>query len=127
MVEIIIQGDDRDSVAPEVKAAIHEIFGIEPLSTHRGGSATPGSRDFVTAALIALAIPPALTAGRDVVRQLDLSGRWNRFIGKAAAAAKDKKATILLDTGHGKPIPLHTASQEQIREALKALETHLKS
>jgi hypothetical protein len=127
MVDILIQGDDQDIVARNMTAAIREIFGVDPLVSARGSEARPGTRVLVEAALLALGIPPAVHAAQQVSKSWELHERWSRLIGRAETAAKDKKATLLIDTGNGKPIPLHAANREQILEALKAIETHLKS
>ena len=126
MVEILIQGDDAKTVADDMRAAFREIFEVDPLVSARGGGGTAGTRTGLEPYILALAIPPAVVYTQNLAKQLDLSGRWNRLMTKGDALGKDKSATILIDTGKGKPIPLHLANREQIMAALKALETQLK-
>jgi hypothetical protein len=91
MVEILIQADDKDIVAREMKAAVREIFGIDPLTSTRGAGTQSGTRS-LEAALLVLAIQPALASAHEVIKRLDIPEQWNRLIGKAEAARKDKGA-----------------------------------
>ena len=126
MVAILIQGDGASGVAEEMRAAFREIFEIEPLLSARGGGGAAGTRTSLEPFILALAIPPAVVYTQNLAKQLDLSGRWNRLLSRTGTLSKDKDAAILIDTGHGKPIPLHLANRDQIMAALKAVETQLK-
>ena len=127
MVEILIQGDNADTVARDTRAAFQEIFEVDPLVSTRGGADAPGTRSGLEPFILALAVPPAVIYSQHIVRQLDLSARWGRLISKGDTLCKDKGTVLLLDTGKGKPIPLHQANREQILEALKVLEAQMKS
>ena len=64
MADILIRGGDSDTAAHEMRAAVREIFGFDPLQTTRGSSNAPGTRSGVElAAMIALGLAARQSAG----------------------------------------------------------------
>jgi hypothetical protein len=126
MAEILIQGGETEAAANELAAAIHDIFSVEPLRTTRTPSHTPGTRVVLELAAVALALPPAVIGTADLISRSSLQERLRRLTGKAAAVRKATRASILIDPGDGKPIPLEEANRDAILAALKAVEQKLR-
>lgn len=126
MAEILIQGGETEAAANELAAAIHEIFSVEPLRSTRTASHTQGTRVVLELAAVALALPSAVMGTADLVARSNLQERLRRLIGKAAAVRKTTRASILIDPGDGKPIPLEEANRDAILAALKAVEQKLR-
>jgi hypothetical protein len=126
MAEILIQGGETEAAANELAAAIHEIFSVEPLRSTRTASHTQGTRVVLELAAVALALPSAVIGTADLVARSNLQERLRRLIGKAAAVRKTTRASILIDPGDGKPIPLEEANRDAILAALKAVEQKLR-
>ncbi|HTW28876.1 MAG TPA: hypothetical protein VME92_17250 [Acetobacteraceae bacterium] len=126
MADILIRGGDSDTAAHEMRAAVRDIFGFDPLQTTRGSGTAPGTRSGVElAAMIALGLPPAIVAAKDL--QAKLAEQWRRLTAKAEAQHRATGATLLIDPGDGKPIPLHEANRQAILDALARVEQHLKT
>src|SRR3984957_920228 len=109
MVEILIQGGDTETAAREMRAAIKEIFEVDPLETRRGDGQQPGTR-FLAELAIALAITPAIESSIRLFSQSGLHSRLARLLKKADEQAKKTGARFLIDTGAGKPIPANEAN-----------------
>ena len=127
MAEILILGGDAEAAARDMGVALREIFGVEPWQTTRGaGEQAPGTRTLIEIAVaIALGWAPATVAVKQVYSEV--AERLHRLTAKAEAVEQETGASILIDPGDGKPIPLHQANRETIRTALERLEQHLKS
>ncbi len=126
MAEILIQGGETEAAANDLAASIHEIFSVEPLRSTRTASHTQGTRVVLELAAVALALPSAVIGTADLVARSNLQERLRRLIGKAAAVRKTTRASILIDPGDGKPIPLEEANRDAILAALKAVEQKLR-
>lgn len=126
MVEILIQNGDAATAANELARAVHEIFDIEPRRAGTTGQPRPGTRMLAEAALITLALPPAVLGTVDILKRVQLGDRLKRLGGKAEQVRKATGASIMIDPGDGKHIPLEQASHDLIVDALHALEKHLK-
>jgi hypothetical protein len=127
MAEILIRNGDTEAAAGELAAAIRDIFAVEPIRRVIGGQRTPGTRDLTGIVGICLALPGAVTATADIVARAQLGARLQRLIARVATVRKTTGATVLIDPGDGKPIPLEQASHEAILAALRAVEQRLKS
>ncbi len=128
MADILIRGGDTEAAAREMRAVVHEIFDFDPLQTTRGGGNAPGMRSGMElAVMIALGLTPAIHAAKELAAHGKFGEQLRRLTGKAEAQHKATGATILIDPGDGKPIPLHQANREAILDALARLEQHLKS
>ena len=127
MAEILIQGGDTEAAANELAAAIRDIFGVEPIRTAAATGPAPGTRGLVELGLIILALPPAAVGTADILARVRLGDRLQRLIAKLAPRRKTTRATVLIDPGDGKPIPLEEASREAIVAALHAIEQRLKT
>ena len=126
MADILIRGGDADAAAREMRAAVHEIFGFDPMQTTRGSGHAPGTRSGIElAAMIALGLPPAILAAKEL--HAKLAEQLRRLTAKAEAQHHATGATVLIDPGDGKPIPLHEANRQTILDALVRVEQHLKS
>jgi hypothetical protein len=71
-------------------------------------------------------LPPAVIGTADLISRSSLQERLRRLTGKAAAVRKATRASILIDPGDGKPIPLEEANRDAILAALKAVEQKLR-
>jgi hypothetical protein len=127
MAEILIQGGDTEAAANELAAAIQDIFAVEPLRSARLTGHTPGTRALLELAAIALALPPAVIGTADVVARSRLGERLRRLTAKAAPVRKTTRASIMIDPGDGKLIPLEEAKRDAILAALQAVEQKLRS
>jgi hypothetical protein len=126
MAEILIKGGDTDAAANELASALRDIFAIDPLRTTIASATAPGTRSMVELALICLALPPAAIGTADIVARMQLGQRLQRLIARVAALRKTNRASVLIDPGDGKPIPLEEASRDAIIAALQAVEQRLK-
>lgn len=127
MPEILIRDGDTATAATDLARAVRDIFAIEPRRTGTAAAPKPGTRMLVEAALITLALPPAVLGTADILKRVQLGDRLKRLGGKAAEVRKATGATIMIDPGDGHHIPLEEASREKILDALHAIEQRLKS
>jgi hypothetical protein len=127
MAEILIRGGDTEATANELAAAIRDIFGVEPIRTVAGSGRTPDTRGLVEAALIILALPPAVHHTVDIAASAQLGDRLRRLTAKVAPLRKATRSSVLIDPGNGKHIPLEEASHEAIIAALHRVEQRLKT
>ena len=121
----MIQGGDAEAAARAMHAAVREIFDTDLIQSVRGGE-RPGTRSPELVALV-LTIPTAIIATADLIARARLGERWRRLIARAEKEEKATGARLLIDPGDGKPIPLHQANGDKIREALAALERQHKN
>jgi hypothetical protein len=127
MAEIQVGGDDSETTADELAAAIREIFTVEPVRRVIADRHTPGTRSGAEVMLIALALPPAVAATADIISKAELGQRVKRLIAKVAVLHKSTRARLLIDPGNGHPIPLEEASRQAIVTALRQVEQRLKT
>jgi hypothetical protein len=127
MADILVRGGETEVAANELAATIRDLFGVDPIATPIAASHAPGTRVVLELAAIALALPPALLGTADILSRSRLGDRMRRLIAKAASLRKTTRATIFIDPGDGKPIPLEEASRDAILAALHAVEQRLKS
>lgn len=127
MADILIRGGDTETAANELAAAVRDIFAIDPIRTAFVNGQSPDTRGLVELTAICLALPPAVIGTADILARMRLGDRLQRLISKAATLHKQTKATILIDLGDGKPIPLEHAKHDTILSALQELEHRLKS
>lgn len=127
MAEILIRGGDAEAAAKELAAAVQEILTVQPVRTDIGGAQAPNTRALMEIAAICLAFPPAVVGVADILARMQLGDRLRRLIAKAASLHKATRATILIDAGDGKPIPLEEARHDAILAALRACEQRLKA
>lgn len=125
MAEILIQGGDAEAAADALAAVIRDIFAAEPRRIGGGGTPTPDTRSLELAAIV-LALPSAVIGTADLIARAQLGPRLRRLAAKAAALRQRTHATILIDPGDGKHIPLEEANHDQIVAALHRIEQHLK-
>ena len=125
MVNILIQGGNGETAARDVSAAIHEIFGFQPS---RIGGASQGVRirGAVEAALIVLAVPPAIIAMTDIAQRSRFMELIGSLIARASKTKEKTRSSILIDLGDGRHVPLDEASHGAIVAALTEMETRLK-
>jgi hypothetical protein len=121
MVDILVQGGDAKAAAQAMRAAVREVFGTDPIQSATT-NAMPGTRTLAELGLIILAIPPGVVYAKKMVDDLHLRERWRRLIARAEQEEKATGARLMIDPGDGKPIPLHKANRDKIREALDALQ-----
>jgi hypothetical protein len=128
MPDILIDGGNTEEAVAAMRAALREIFDIEPIRSSRGGGEPPGTRTLGEIGLIVLAFPPAAIYGKKMIAEFGLGELCRRLIGRAEKAEKATGARFLLDPGDGsKPVPLHEAHHDKLREALDALKAHHKN
>ena len=121
MVDILVQGGDAASAAATMCAAVREIFEADPIQSTIS-NAVSGRRGLAELGLIILAIPPGVVYAKKMVDDFRLRERWRRLIDRAEQEEKATGARVLIDPGDGKPIPLHKANGDKIREALTAFQ-----
>jgi hypothetical protein len=119
--DILIQGGDTEAAAKAMRATVREIFDTDPIQSVRGGDRS-GTRTLAELGLIVLAIPPGAVYAKKMVEEFGLRERWRRLFARAEKEEKATGARFLIDPGDGKPILLHEANHDEIREALAALE-----
>ena len=127
MVDILIRGGNAETAAVEMRAALRDIFGVDPIPSSRATAEPAGTRGLVELATLVLTLPITGAAAIDLLARAHLADRLRRLIGKAAEQRKTQGARVLIDPGDGKPIPLEHANHETIRAALAAVEQKLKS
>jgi hypothetical protein len=128
MPDILIDGGNAEEAAAAMRTALREIFDVEPTRSVRGGAEPPGTRTLGEIGLIVLAFPPAAIYGKKMIAEFGLGELCRRLIGRAVTVEKATHARILLDPGDGtKPVPLHEAHPDKLREALDALKAQHKS
>ncbi len=125
MVNIVIRGGNGEAAAREISMAVAEVFGEQPARLPATPS-KPAVRGFIEAALIVLALPPALIGSADILSRARLRERLSTLITKTDGVSKRTKSSVMVDPGDGKHIPLEEASREAILAALAAMEQKLK-
>jgi hypothetical protein len=127
MVEILIRGGDTEAALAATAAALREVFVVEPSPSRRAPEKGKAKlRTGTDLPMLVLAIPPAVTAMLDLAARLRLLDRLNRLITHAQEQRKTTGATLLIDPGDGKPIPLEQAHRDKIMAALGEVEARLK-
>jgi hypothetical protein len=121
MVDILVQGGDAEAAAKVMRAAVREIFETDPIQSAATGP-VPGTRGLAELGLIILAIPPGVVYAKKMIDDFRLRERWRRLIARAEQEENATGARLLIDPGDGKPIPLHQANADKIREALAAFQ-----
>jgi hypothetical protein len=86
----------------------------------------PGTREALAITAIVLAMPSAVIGTADIVARAQLGQKLRRLIERVAALRKRTHASVLIDPGDGKHIPLEEASHEAILAALHHIEQRLK-
>jgi hypothetical protein len=127
MVEILIRDGDTVAAAKELSSALREIVAVDPVQTTIANERRPDTRALLEVAAICLAFPPALIGAAGIVTRMKLGDRLQRLLSKATTVRKTTRANILIDLGHGKPVPLEEASRAAILTALQAVEQRLRS
>jgi hypothetical protein len=129
VADIVIRGGDTELAVREMRAAAHEIFAFDPIPTTIGsGGHAAGTRSGVElAVMIALGLTPAIHAAKELAVHGKFGEQLRRLTRKAEAQRKATGATILIDPGDGKHIPLTEANRETILAALAHIEQRLKS
>lgn len=126
MVEILIRGGDAERAAQAMRSAIREIFEFDPLATPVHARHTPGTRSGLElAVMIALGLTPAIQAARELHGAF--AEHLRRLATKAEEQRKETGATLLIDFGDGKPIPLDQANRDAVLQALRELEQRRKT
>jgi hypothetical protein len=126
MAEILVRGDNSQAAADELAVAIRDIFAADPVRRVMPDSHAPETRTGAEVIMIALSLPPAVTATADIISRAQLGERVKRLIAKVAALHKSTGARVLIDPGNGHPIPLEEARRQDILTALRQVEQRLK-
>jgi hypothetical protein len=125
MPDILIQGGDAGAAALAMRAAVNEIFGTDPLQSHRG-EARPGTRGALEFATLILTIPPAVIYSKKITEEFGFAELWRRLMARGEKEQKATGARITIDPGDGHHIPIEQAHPDKIREALAALGERIK-